>query len=1128
MDFSPAYGRSPVQGEILQTLRGATTPRTPGLGGSPTARSAFLYYPLKCSLRETPSAIESLVSAVNAEPLQMRSARDSERLLHSDFCERALIEEQLRQKSLLDEVYDAGQGKIWKVAQFSMFPSDCKGSFQHRTRSGDKLQEISEWLQERRMESLPEMLVKGASPTNPSFFLDLCAGPGTWSDWLLDEIDCLDQKRFEAECASSPGFGLDYNRGGQTATPGHSCYGFGISLTVSDLVMMKDSKFWHIAREVTERPNYEGVTGLNRSGNLYSSKNIRMMRQKIEQRVNEIVEFCASRAGETPSAGQGISPLSASSRLQRGKQNLENKGVIKLIVADGGITVPKVSVTGQHLENYQELLTGRLLLSEFALSFQLLQHGGTFVCSVFDVFTPFTASLLYMCTVLFEEVYIVKPSRNRWTNSERQLVALNFRRLRSINLSALVAASAEAAETTGSVPSTPSRSTPSRRAPYLALVSRVYTAFRDRLLQVHEAIDEATAPMDYYTILPETVLPRSVLTADTVFAQSYRHMCEELCRLQCTSLNQTYMKFLELQRDPEQLSELRQRQRTLERCMSAVKGGAAAAVSSSLRRPASRPALPPPAQVKLPAREAPPPRTGGWAAAIERRSAPDATTASTSEGTPEALDWRSGQRSTDVKTGAGVNVREKEGAASERSSTKAERAVSGAGLFPEAKASLPGGKLRTMETARQPFALQTASAGKNMDRPEQKTHPGPDDRWRAMIMRSGRDPITHRPTGSGAQSTKEVDTASSSAPTMDGERRGVDTVQTEGQQTNPPVHTGNGTTTESKDEEKNEETGGPPLGTPAGGSGSIDADVLYMIQSPEEEEAEEEDESQTTPESVLLPPHQQGEQTPASEAHGKGMSFQVLPTKSEEERLPRRGEDGADEAAAYTAASLVESVLGSDEERDDKEVGELVSPVVSPKTALDTSEEAENLYRPAVPPENAEESREEPADFFPSSEKRLDTSFEETEVIDNTPILGYGSGRLSVVSEVHQGLETRGPEETIKLTSPDRHDQAPSLQLPKGATGAERLAAVIKGQKKMTCNIFLQEHLHEGQKLTLIDAPTDTTPDPDIADDGLGKTKFLRVSEEEFCTASTSVTEMMDLTAAHCLEGTPPGTYEVA
>lgn len=50
----------------------------------------------------------------------------------------------------------------------------------------------------------------------------------------------------------------------------------------------------------------------------------------------------------------------------------------------------KVSVTGQHLENYQELLTGRLLLSEFALSFQLLQHGGTFVCSVFDVFTPFT------------------------------------------------------------------------------------------------------------------------------------------------------------------------------------------------------------------------------------------------------------------------------------------------------------------------------------------------------------------------------------------------------------------------------------------------------------------------------------------------------------------------------------------------------------------------------------------------------------------------------------------------------------------------------------------------------------------------------------------------------------------
>ncbi|PFH34768.1 ribosomal RNA large subunit methyltransferase J protein [Besnoitia besnoiti] len=619
-DFSPAYttGGSPLQHEFLQSLRGAMTPRTPGLGGTPTARSTFLSYKLQCGVGTSLGSVEEMVRALESEPIQMRSACDTDRLLQSAFCDRDLIEEQLRQKSLLDDIYDAGNGKIWKIAQFSMFPSDCKGSFQHRTRSGDKLQEISEWLQDyKRVDSLPEMLVKGSSPANPSFFLDLCAGPGTWSDWLLDEIEFLDQRRLDDELP----FSFTFDRSPESLSeedreamlaasrlPGPSCYGFGISLSISDLTSMRDTRFWSLAREVTDRHNFESITGVNKSGNLYCAKNLRVMKEKIVQRVAEIQEHCAAALyapHETTALG-GREPCASSPSALRKTFHRKsgNNGLIRLIVADGGITIPKKSVTGQHLDNYQELLTGRLLLSEILIAFQLLEHGGTFVCTVFDVFSSFTASLLYLCAALFEEVHIVKPSRNRWTNSERQLVGLRFRRCPSVSLASVLAAVAEANAKPPLLSCAPSSDAalcarrppesvstmssffalPRKRAPAGAVasrVSRVCSAAVAKLAQAHEALSEATSPTNYYTVLPETLLRRAFFMADALFVESYRQMCGELCRLQCISLQQTYAKYQELQRNPAQLSELRQRQRTLERCMTALKDSAALASMSA-------------------------------------------------------------------------------------------------------------------------------------------------------------------------------------------------------------------------------------------------------------------------------------------------------------------------------------------------------------------------------------------------------------------------------------------------------------------------------------------------------------------------------------------------------------------
>jgi len=71
------------------------------------------------------------------------------------------------------------------------------------------------------------------------------------------------------------------------------------------------------------------------------------------------------------------------------------------------------------MENYQELFSGRIILSEFLYMLKTLKPGGTFVCKLFDTFSHLTVSLIYAAALLFEEVKVVKPRRSRIVNSER-------------------------------------------------------------------------------------------------------------------------------------------------------------------------------------------------------------------------------------------------------------------------------------------------------------------------------------------------------------------------------------------------------------------------------------------------------------------------------------------------------------------------------------------------------------------------------------------------------------------------------------------------------------------------------------------------------------------------------------
>jgi cap1 methyltransferase len=95
--------------------------------------------------------------------------------------------------------------------------------------------------------------------------------------------------------------------------------------------------------------------------------------------------------------------------------------LVSIVVSDGGFKIQKLD--DKHMENLQELFSGRIILSEFTLALNITAERGHFVVKLFDSFSHLTVSLIYIASLCFEEVYIVKPVKSRIVNSERYLAA---------------------------------------------------------------------------------------------------------------------------------------------------------------------------------------------------------------------------------------------------------------------------------------------------------------------------------------------------------------------------------------------------------------------------------------------------------------------------------------------------------------------------------------------------------------------------------------------------------------------------------------------------------------------------------------------------------------------------------
>lgn len=75
----------------------------------------------------------------------------------------------------------------------------------------------------------------------------------------------------------------------------------------------------------------------------------------------------------------------------------------------------------------QENLSFKLILCQVYGAWLVLKKGGSFVCKFFDMYESFTHEVLWLISITFDVIHIVKPNTSRPANSERYVVAKGFR-----------------------------------------------------------------------------------------------------------------------------------------------------------------------------------------------------------------------------------------------------------------------------------------------------------------------------------------------------------------------------------------------------------------------------------------------------------------------------------------------------------------------------------------------------------------------------------------------------------------------------------------------------------------------------------------------------------------------------
>jgi len=152
--------------EFFNSLPGKVTPQ--GLVAQPPFQESHLSFPL------TSEAFAPLSFDIRIAPA------DEDALLSSSHCEETKIRGLMAAKDRLDALWEkppppVARSLIQRIARSQLFPHSGTGGQEHENRAGDKLAELS------AVTELLDDIPAGAA------FLDLCGGPGAWSQHLLGQ-----------------------------------------------------------------------------------------------------------------------------------------------------------------------------------------------------------------------------------------------------------------------------------------------------------------------------------------------------------------------------------------------------------------------------------------------------------------------------------------------------------------------------------------------------------------------------------------------------------------------------------------------------------------------------------------------------------------------------------------------------------------------------------------------------------------------------------------------------------------------------------------------------------------------------------------------------------------------------
>ncbi|KAF4653184.1 FtsJ methyltransferase domain-containing protein 2 [Perkinsus olseni] len=279
------------------------------------------------------------------------------------FCESSVVDELWEEKTRMDRLFDRGQGRIYHRVRARVFPSTISGS-------------ANVGISNRAGDKLWEVLE--ALDIWPSV-LRLARSEEGAQDGEEDEM----KVRYVDVCGGPGAFSELVKNLGERENV--KTVGRGMSLKIDSAQSKEASCIWY--QHLLDSEDFDAVWGPDGDGNVYSPGNLLALEESVGQ----------------------VDPRGA-----------------HLVMGDGGFEVSK-DKEGNHLENYQEIYSARIILSEILTMVRACAKGGFLVCKLFDTFSTITASVIYVIARLFDKCYIVKPQRSRVVNSERYLVGFGFK-----------------------------------------------------------------------------------------------------------------------------------------------------------------------------------------------------------------------------------------------------------------------------------------------------------------------------------------------------------------------------------------------------------------------------------------------------------------------------------------------------------------------------------------------------------------------------------------------------------------------------------------------------------------------------------------------------------------------------